>query len=106
MSIRVVIMSSFLEHERRPLALLQQLHHILHAETEIIIKVPNLACWNRMLRGRKWCGFRYPDHVNYFTPHTLRRLAQEAGYRVVRQGILDRFPLSDNMYAILKPAVL
>jgi 2-polyprenyl-3-methyl-5-hydroxy-6-metoxy-1,4-benzoquinol methylase len=100
-SIHVVIMSSFLEHECRPLSLLKQLHPILKSTGVIILKVPNFACWNRIIRGRKWCGFRYPDHVNYFTPHTLRRLAHEAGFTVSRQNFLDKFPLSDNMYAIL-----
>ncbi len=100
-SIHVVVMSSFLEHECRPLSLLKRLHPILKSKGVIILKVPNFACWNRIIRGRKWCGFRYPDHVNYFTPRTLRRLAQEAGFTVSRQNYLDKFPLSDNMYAVL-----
>jgi len=98
-------MSSFLEHECRPLSLLKQLHPILKSKGVIILKVPNFACWNRIIRGRKWCGFRYPDHVNYFTPRTLRRLAQEAGFTVSRQNYLDKFPLSDNMYAVLTKCV-
>jgi len=72
-SIHVVVMSSFLEHECRPLSLLKQFHPILKSKGVIILKVPNFACWNRIIRGRKWCGFRYPDHVNYFTPRTLQR---------------------------------
>jgi 2-polyprenyl-3-methyl-5-hydroxy-6-metoxy-1,4-benzoquinol methylase len=100
-SIDLVIMSSFLEHECRPLCVLRRLRPRLRAGGAVIVKVPNFACWNRILRGRNWCGFRYPDHVNYFTPSTLRRLAREAGFTVARQSLLDRFPLSDNMYAIL-----
>jgi 2-polyprenyl-3-methyl-5-hydroxy-6-metoxy-1,4-benzoquinol methylase len=100
-SIHVVVMSSFLEHECRPLSLLKRLHPILTSKGAIILKVPNFACWNRIIRGRRWCGFRFPDHVNYFTPRTLWRLAQEAGFTVSRQNYLDKFPLSDNMYAIL-----
>ena len=100
-SIHVVVMSSFLEHECRPLSLLKRLYPILKSKGIIILKVPNFACWNRIIRGRRWCGFRFPDHVNYFTPRTLRRLAEEAGFMVFRQNFLDKFPLSDNMYAIL-----
>jgi len=100
-SIHVAVMSSFLEHECQPLRLLKQLYPILTSDGAIVLKVPNLACWNRVVRGRKWCGFRFPDHVNYFTPKTLQKLAQEAGYNVSRQNLLDKFPLSDNMYAIL-----
>ncbi len=100
-SMDVVVMHSFLEHECRPLSLLQQLRPVLSPNGRVILKVPNFACWNRIFRGRKWCGFRYPDHVNYFTPHTLGRLTQEAGFTVCRQNFLEKFPLSDNMYAIL-----
>ena len=69
----------------------------------VILKVPNYACWNRKLRGKKWCGYRFPDHVNYFTPETLRILAETADFRV-RQTLWDRLPLSDNMYAVLNKA--
>ena len=101
-SIEIVAMTSFLEHECRPLELLQRLHTIMRVGGTIILKVPNFDCWNRKLRGGRWCGFRYPDHVNYFTPGTLRRLADESGFEMSHQGLLDKFPLSDNMYAILR----
>ncbi len=101
-SIHQVIMSSFLEHECQPLRLLKSLHSVLASDGTIVLKVPNYACWNRHIRGRRWCGFRFPDHVNYFTPKTLRRLADEAGFTVARQHFKDRFPLSDNMYAVLR----
>ena len=100
-SIDLALMSSFLEHECQPLRLLQRLHSVLTQDGAIVLKVPNFACWNRVIRGRKWCGFRFPDHVNYFTPKTLQRLAQEARFTIVRQNVLDKFPLSDNMYAVL-----
>lgn len=100
-SFDVVAMSSFLEHERDPLTLLKRLRPILTTDGVIVLKVPNFSSWNRNLRGRKWCGFRFPDHVNYFTPTTLGILAENAGYKVVRQNIFDRFPFNDNMYAVL-----
>jgi 2-polyprenyl-3-methyl-5-hydroxy-6-metoxy-1,4-benzoquinol methylase len=98
-SIDLVIMCSFLEHECRPLFCLKGLHHVLASDGEVIVKVPNFSSWNRRFRGNQWPGFRFPDHVNYFTPKTLKRLAHEAGFQMTRQNILDRFPLSDNMYA-------
>lgn len=103
-SIDIAFMASFLEHDQRPLDLLRTLKPRLAADGCAVIKVPNFDSWNRHLRGRRWCGFRYPDHVNYFTPATLRRLAEEAGYRVDPGSWTDRQPLSDNMYAVLRPA--
>lgn len=100
-SIGLAVMSSFLEHECQPLRLLRQLREVLAPDGSVVVKVPNFDCWNRAIRGNRWCGFRYPDHVNYFTPKTLARLAREAGFRVRRNHLLNRFPLSDNMYAVL-----
>ena len=57
----------------------------------------------RHLRGPRWCGYRWPDHVNYFTPATLQRMAEAAGLRVARMNALDRSPLSDSLYAVLAP---
>jgi SAM-dependent methyltransferase len=103
-SVDLVIMSSFLEHEFQPLSLFRELRRVLDPDGSIVLKVPNFASWNRIVRGRKWSGFRYPDHVSYFTPQTLAALAKEQSYTVSRQGLRDKFPLSDNMYAVLKKA--
>lgn len=91
---------SYLEHELHPRAVLRALHRALAAGGVALIKVPNYGSLNRRVTGRKWCGFRYPDHLNYFTPASLARMAQACGYRA-RFGPTDRLPTSDNMYAVL-----
>lgn len=101
----VIIMASFLEHDINPLAVLERSAKRLKPGGSILVKVPNYNCLNRYLRGARWCGFRWPDHVNYFTPETLKATAELAGLHVVRMSMLDRSPLSDNMYAILRRAV-
>jgi SAM-dependent methyltransferase len=100
--LHLVIMSSFLEHEVNPLPLLRRCFTHLAPGGQIIVKVPNYGCFNRMVRGRRWCGFRWPDHVNYFTPATLRALAARAGFHVARMRFVDRHPFSDNMYAVFE----
>jgi 2-polyprenyl-3-methyl-5-hydroxy-6-metoxy-1,4-benzoquinol methylase len=97
----VIILSSFLEHEIKPLELLRLCRLTLRPGGRIIVKVPNHASLNRSVRGRKWCGYRWPDHVNYFTPETIRKFADAANLRVERMTWLDRHPLSDNMYLVL-----
>lgn len=100
----VIILSSFLEHEIQPLPLLRNCVTHLRPGGAVIIKVPNFASINRTLRGAKWCGFRWPDHVNYFTPGTLRTMAGLAGLQVARMNVFDRLPLSDSLYAVLRKA--
>lgn len=93
------VLRSYLEHEIRPAEVLSELRRALAPGGVAIVKVPNFACWNRRLLGNRWCGFRLPDHVNYFTPGTLREMGEKCGYRVW-QGIRYRLPTSDNMYAV------
>jgi SAM-dependent methyltransferase len=98
------ILISFLEHESHPLPLLVKLCRKLVAGGRMILKVPNFGCWNRAVRHTRWCGFRFPDHVNYFTPRTLRAMVRLAGFNVLRFSLRDRFPLSDNMWMVFQPA--
>jgi len=100
-SVRLIVLSCILEHEISPLQLLRCCHDRLTADGRVIVKVPNYNCIGRLLRGGRWCGFRWPDHVNYFTARTLASMANAAGLEVVRMGLFDRSPLSDSLYAVL-----
>ena len=91
---------SYLEHEMNPKPVIQELYRVLAPGGIAVIKVPNYACWNRTVMGRKWCGFRYPDHLNYFTPRTMTRLARECGFDV-SFGLTGKLATSDNMWAVL-----
>lgn len=96
----VILLSSFLEHEIQPAELLRRCRNVLTEDGIVIIKVPNYDSINRSLRGSKWCGFRWPDHVNYFTPVSLREMLGKAGLKTQRMNFLDSFPLSDSLYAV------
>ena len=100
-SVHVVVLSCILEHEIAPLPLLRRCRERLALDGRIVVKVPNYACAGRRFRGARWCGYRWPDHVNYFTPQTLTAMARAAGLRVVRMNAFDRWPLSDSLYAVL-----
>ena len=100
----LIVMASFLEHEIQPMPLLREVARTLRSDGQVLIKVPNYASWNRVIRGPRWCGYRWPDHVNYFTPHTLAAMARAAGLEIARMNALDRFPLSDSLYAVLRKA--
>ena len=102
-SVDVVVLSCILEHEIAPLALLRRCRERLATDGRIVVKVPNHACVSRHIRGSRWCGYRWPDHVNYFTPRTLASMAAAADLRVTRMNAFDRSPLSDSLYAVLGP---
>jgi len=93
---------SYLEHEARPREALEGVRRVVRPDGIVLVKVPNFDCWNRSVLGAKWPGFRHPDHVQYFTPPTLARLADATGFDV-RFRLYGRIPVNDNMYAILRP---
>jgi SAM-dependent methyltransferase len=102
-SIDAVVMRSYLEHEPRAREVLEGVRDVLRTGGVAVIKVPNYASLNRRIMGERWCGFRFPEHVNYFTPDSLRQMAASAGL-AFEQGLMDRLPTSDNMWAVLRKA--
>ena len=97
-----VTMRSYLEHESQPLDVLQAIHRILLDGGVAIIKVPNYGSINRLVMGKKWCGFRYPDHQNYFTPKSLRQMGRKAGFTKFKSHWSFALPTSDNMYLVME----
>jgi SAM-dependent methyltransferase len=98
-----ILMKSYLEHETSPLKVLLEARRVLKPDGRLIIKVPNYATLNRRLRGSKWPGYHFPDHVSYFDPTTLARLVSRAGFLVERNKWIDHFPLNDNLYLMAQP---
>lgn len=95
-----IIMCAFLEHETQPGPALAGAFRVLKPGGHLILKVPNYGSWNRRIRQQRWCGFRFPDHVNYFTPKTLRHLLADKGFTLKQFNLFDRLPTSDNMWIV------
>lgn len=95
-----IIMRSYLEHETKPREVLEAAHTKLKQGGVIYVKVPNYGTLNRMVMGVKWCGFRFPDHLNYFTISSLRKMAENAGYQFEQMRKLTS-PVNDNMHCFL-----
>jgi len=95
-----IMLRSFLEHEVEPKALLQEASRVLADNGRIYVRVPNFGSVNRRVSGSQWCGFRYPDHVNYFTPQSLRKMAADCGLslRLINPLL---FVFNDNINAML-----
>lgn len=97
-----VVLSSVVEHELRPKQLLSHVARVLEKDGKAFIRVPNFGSLNRVIAGSHWCGFRHPDHVNYFTTNSLRSMAAEAGLAVQLLNPV-RTPFNDNINAVLTP---
>ena len=102
LSMDAIVMRSYLEHESDPLGVLKECSLILKPGGLIVVKVPNYGSLNRLVMGIRWCGFRFPEHVNYFTPTSLAALGSLAGLKASRR-LIDCLPTSDNMWVTLTP---
>jgi 2-polyprenyl-3-methyl-5-hydroxy-6-metoxy-1,4-benzoquinol methylase len=104
-----VTMLDVLEHVVDPLATLQRAHDLLRPGGALAIAVPNQRCLlttvvgtYARLRGQAANGLLFklyvPPHLHYFTPQTLRRVVEAAGFRIaeLRQGAvyLGRYRMS------------
>lgn len=98
-----IVMHSYLEHETDVMGVLRGAYRALKPEGGLFVRVPNFGSLNRRVIGPKWCGFRYPDHVNYFTLDTLTDAAARAGFEV---SLINRItlPVDDNISALLRKA--
>ncbi|MGI9404278.1 MAG: methyltransferase domain-containing protein [Hyphomicrobium sp.] len=88
-------MRSYLEHEAQPRLVLKETRRTLKTGDIVYVRVPNYGSLNRRVMGNKWCGFRFPDHVNYFTSKHLKRLAASCGFTYRRINWLS--PFDDNL---------
>ena len=99
------ILRSYLEHELTPRRILEKLSRKLKPGGTAVVKVPDFGCIGRRVMGRKWCGFRFPDHQNYFTWSTLAEMARRAGLTCEFKNAISG--LNDNLYAVLtKPLAM
>jgi SAM-dependent methyltransferase len=98
-----ILMRSYLEHEQYPRRVLSKAFAKLKPGGRIAVRLPNFGSLNRRVMGVKWCGFRFPDHVNYFSEASLKALTTSIGFRYRRRNRLSVF--DDNLIVELsKPA--
>jgi 2-polyprenyl-3-methyl-5-hydroxy-6-metoxy-1,4-benzoquinol methylase len=76
----LVVMNHVLEHVNEPIKLLNDLRIRMKADSLLQVAVPNVASWEAKLPG--WTSYE-PYHLIYFTPETLQRTLEKAGFRVI-----------------------
>jgi 2-polyprenyl-3-methyl-5-hydroxy-6-metoxy-1,4-benzoquinol methylase len=87
----VIVAADVLEHVRRPDVLLTEIAGCLTPDGTLIASVPNFAHWYPRLRvvtGRfdyDRRGILDRTHLRFFTGRSFARLAEDAGFRVVRR---------------------
>lgn len=80
----IAVLSDVIEHPADPLSLLQTAVTVLAHRGLLLILTPNGGqAGTNVETARRWDGFRVdPEHLQYFSPATMVRLAPRLGCRI------------------------
>jgi 2-polyprenyl-3-methyl-5-hydroxy-6-metoxy-1,4-benzoquinol methylase len=77
-----ITMRQALEHVPDPLDLLRAAYDLLVPGGQLVVGVPNLDSLPFHWFGPDWFGLDLPRHLTHFTPTTLLRMLERAGFHV------------------------
>lgn len=103
-SFDVIYMRDVFEHVPEPKAMLRELNRIARPGCILYIEVPNIeGLIYELVRERHVCIFGF-EHLNYWSPATLRRVLETTGFAVrdTRFASLD-FTVGDLVRAFIVP---
>lgn len=83
-SFDVITMWQVLEHVHRPLEVLGEARRLLAEGGRLVISVPDIDSRPFRWFGPDWFGLDLPRHLTHFSTATLRRMVEQAGFRVDR----------------------
>ena len=98
----LVTLWDVLEHLYQPLDTLRRVHSLLKPGGVLLVNVPNLASLESRLLGRDWGHLDIPRHLFHFTPSSLRKIFETAGFGEVRLTTAYR-TLTEHMPRALIP---
>ena len=95
-SFDLITMLDVIEHLPDPLGGLRNAHAALRPNGRLLVVTPNLHGMPARTLGQDWGLFSPEHHIYYFTPDTLERMLQRAGFTVERRwypllGLNDMF---------------
>lgn len=73
-----------LEHLHEPVAALEKLRRWSTSGAWLVASVPDAGAWELRLFGDAWYALHLPGHLFHYTPATLGRVLERAGWRLER----------------------
>jgi 2-polyprenyl-3-methyl-5-hydroxy-6-metoxy-1,4-benzoquinol methylase len=70
-----------LEHVHQPLDILREVYNLLAPGGKVLVAVPNIDSAPFHWFGSAWYGLDLPRHLTHFTPATLRKILDRAGFQ-------------------------
>ncbi len=79
----VVTCYDVLEHSTNIKSNLAELKRVLKREGILLVQAPNYQSLMAYLTGSKWDWWGVPDHVIHFSHHTLCKILEDNGFKVI-----------------------
>ncbi len=77
---RLVVLRHVLEHLPSPRQALSEVYRVLKDDGWVALEVPNAESLGRWVYGPLWDSWDLPRHLHHFTPATLGRFMEQAGF--------------------------
>ena len=85
----VVSLWHVFEHLLRPKDALEEIWRITKKEGMIFVSVPNFSSWQSRISRQFWFHLDVPRHLSHFTPKSMERLLEIAGFHVMSRSCLS-----------------
>jgi ubiquinone/menaquinone biosynthesis C-methylase UbiE len=93
----VLTMYHVLEHIPNPVEALRNILRLARPGSLVVVEVPNVGGWEARFKGPKW-HYCKVDHVNYFRPVDLKRLAGLCGLNVLGIRAYQHFSYPQDVW--------
>jgi 2-polyprenyl-3-methyl-5-hydroxy-6-metoxy-1,4-benzoquinol methylase len=87
----VITMWDYLEHVRDPKANLAKAHRLLVDGGVLALATPDVGSLPARTFRHRWMGYKLDEHLVYFSRSTIRRLLEEAGFRVLSMSYEGKY---------------
>jgi 2-polyprenyl-3-methyl-5-hydroxy-6-metoxy-1,4-benzoquinol methylase len=108
----IITMWAYLEHEPDPISTLKKVRSLLSDDGLLFIEVPNEQSLENKIFGKKSFLYEVPVHMYNFSPLTLAKLVNKAGFKIEKItypmggggwfGTLQRLLTGDRVYKNLR----
>jgi 2-polyprenyl-3-methyl-5-hydroxy-6-metoxy-1,4-benzoquinol methylase len=82
----VVVTFEVIEHLKNPVQEIIEYSKLLRKNGGLYATTPNYNSLSRRILGYKWNIIIYPEHLSYFTPHTLNKLLSDHGFKKIESN--------------------
>lgn len=82
-SFDLIAMWDVLEHTIDPLAVLRRVHGWLRTSGRLILETQDVESLAARAMGGRWTHYKHDEHLLHFSPRTLRRALDEAGFETL-----------------------